>query len=478
MYDVLIIGAGVIGGFVAKELSRYNIKTIILDKENDVGNVTSAANSAIIHSGYDPFPGTNKAKHNIRGSKLYEQICQELDVEFKRVGSLTCATEEEQIEALHALVARAKENNVEVKLLDKEETKKQEPFINDNVIASLYAPTAAIVNPFELCVAIVENAVDNGVTLKLNEEVTKITKKKDYYIVKTKDNTYEAKVVVNAAGLYSDEIAKMVNLNSFKIRPRKGEYIVLDHFEEPYVSHVLFPMPSNKGKGIMMAPTTHNNYLVGASSDFIDDKGDYSTHKETIDEIISSVNKMVSHLPLKRNIRQFSGLRSTGNTGDFIIEEKDGFIILGAIESPGLAAAPSIALEAVELVSKTLDLNEKENYNPKRRKVNRLSKMGMEERNKLIKENPSYGRIICRCEQISEGEVIDSIRRNAGATTVKGVKKRCRPGFGLCQGGFCEPRVIEILARELNKDMLDIRYDGLKSYILKTYSKESGDTND
>jgi glycerol-3-phosphate dehydrogenase len=334
------------------------------------------------------------------------------------------------------------------------------------------------VNPFELCVAIVENAVDNGVTLKLNEEVTKITKKKDYYIVKTKDNTYEAKVVVNAAGLYSDEIAKMVNLNSFKIRPRKGEYIVLDHFEEPYVSHVLFPMPSNKGKGIMMAPTTHNNYLVGASSDFIDDKGDYSTHKETIDEIISSVNKMVSHLPLKRNIRQFSGLRSTGNTGDFIIEEKDGFIILGAIESPGLAAAPSIALEAVELVSKTLDLNEKENYNPKRRKVNRLSKMGMEERNKLIKENPSYGRIICRCEQISEGEVIDSIRRNAGATTVKGVKKRCRPGFGLCQGGFCEPRVIEILARELNKDMLDIRYDGLKSYILKTYSKESGDAND
>lgn len=472
MYDIIVIGAGVIGSAVARELSRYKAKILLLDKENDVGNVTSMANSAIVHSGYDPKPGTNKAKYNVEGNKMYDLLAKELDVEFKRIGSLTCATNEEEMKAIEGFVSKAKENGVEVKLLNKEETKKIEPFVSDNVIGSLYAPSAGIVNPFELCVALSENAIDNGVELLLNEEVLEINKLADKYVVRTNKNEFEAKVVVNAAGLYSDKIAKMVGLDYFSITPRKGEYFVLDHFEKPFVSHVIFPAPSEKGKGILVTPTTHNNYLIGPSSEFVDDKSDLSTDKPTLDNVRASAGKLVKDIPFGYIIRQFSGLRATGSTHDFVIDEHDGFVNLGAIESPGLASAPSIAKEAVRLVNNVLNLEINPDFNPFRKKVVRLKKMSLEERNELIKKDPKFGHIVCRCEGISEGEVIDSIRRNAGARTVKGVKKRCRPGFGKCQGGFCEPLIVEILARELNLDPLKVRYDSKESYILQCETKE------
>ena len=471
MYDVVIIGAGVVGASIARELSKYKLKTLVLDKENDVGNVTSMANSAIVHSGYDPKPGTKKAFHNVRGNSLYDDIAKNLDVEFKRIGSLTCAINEEELEVIQHYLPRAKENNVEVKLLNKEETKALEPFISDNVIASLYAPSAGIINPFELTVALMENAMDNGVALKLNTEVIDVTRTNNGYIVKTNGEEIEAKVVINSAGLYSDKVARMLGIDTFEVKPRKGEYFVLDHFNKPFVSHVIFPTPTAKGKGILVTPTTHGNYLVGPSSEWVEDKEDLSTDKLTLDVVRSKSSTLVNNIPFQYMIRQFSGLRATGSTGDFIIENHDGFIVLGGIESPGLASAPSIALEVVDLVKENITLEENKDFNPVRRKINRLSKMSEEERNELIKADPRYGRIVCRCESISEGEVVDAIHRNAGARTIKGVKKRCRPGFGKCQGGFCEPLIVEILARELNKDPMEIKYDTNEAYILQSETK-------
>ena len=471
MYDVVIVGAGAVGSSIARELSKYKLKTLVVERENDVGNVTSMANSAIVHSGYDPKPGTKKAFHNVRGNRLYDEIANDLDVEFKRIGSLTCAINDEELEVIEHYLPRAKENGVEVKLLNKEETKELEPFVSDNVIASLYAPTAGIINPFELTVALMENAMDNGVELKLNTEVVDITKTSNGYLVKTNNEEIETRVVINSAGLYSDKVARMLGIDTFEVKPRKGEYFVLDHFKQPFVSHVIFPTPTAKGKGILVTPTTHGNYLVGPSSEWVEDKEDLSTDKLTLDDVRSKSSTLVSNIPFQYMIRQFSGLRATGSTGDFIIENHDGFIVLGGIESPGLASAPSIALEVVELVKENMELVSNESFNPKRRKLNKLANMSEEERNELIKRDPRYGRIVCRCESISEGEVVDIIHRNAGATTVKGVKKRCRPGFGKCQGGFCEPLIVEILSRELNKDPMEIRYDSNDAYILQSETK-------
>lgn len=471
MYDIIVIGAGAVGCAVAREATKYKLKVLVMDKENDVGNKTSMANSAIVHSGYDPKPGTNKAFHNVRGNKLYDELCKDLDVEFKRIGSLTCATNEEELAIIEGYLSRSKENGVEVKLLNKEETKKLEPFVSDKVIGSLYAPSAGIINPFELTVALMENAMDNGAELRLNEEVLDVKKVKDHYVVVTNKGELEAKVVVDSAGLYSDKIAKMVGVDTFEIKPRKGEYFVLDHFKKPFVSHVIFPTPSAKGKGILVTPTTHGNYLVGPSSEFVDEKDDFSTDKLTLDDVRSKSSLLVDNIPFQYMIRQFSGLRATGSTGDFIIENHDGFIVLGGIESPGLASAPSIALKVLELVSENIKLEANPEFKKERRKVYRLNKMSEEERNELIKKYPSFGHIVCRCETVSEGEVVDAIRRNAGPTTIKGVKKRCRPGFGKCQGGFCEPLILQILARELNKDPMSIKYDSDDAYILESETK-------
>ena len=471
MYDVIIIGSGVVGASIAREASKYKLRVLVLDKDNDVGNGTSMANSAIVHSGYDPKPGTKKAFHNVRGNSLYDKLTEELDVEFKRIGSLTCATNDEEKEVIEHYVERSKENGVEVKLLNKEETKKLEPFISDKVIESLYAPSAGIINPFELTVALMENAMDNGVELMLNEEVIGVKKENDIYKVTTKNSVYESKLVVDSAGVYSDKIANMVGIEDYNITPRKGEYFVLDHFNKSFISHVIFPTPTSKGKGILVTPTTHGNYLVGPSSEFVDSKDDLSTDKLTLDEVRSKATTLVDNIPFQYIIREFSGLRATGNTGDFIIEDHEGFILLAGIESPGLASAPSIALEVLELIGKEIKLEKNEAFNPYRRKLYRLSKMSDKERNELIKKDPRFGRIVCRCEHVSEGEVVDIINRNAGARTIKGVKKRCRPGFGKCQGGFCEPLIMQILARELNIDPMDVKYDSNEAYILDSETK-------
>ena len=481
IYDVIIVGGGVIGCAIARELSKYKLRTVLLEKNNDVCNETSAANSAIVHSGYDPLPNSLKAQMNVLGNSMYPQMCKELDVPFIQNGSLTIATTDDEMNTLLSLQKRANENKVETKILSSEEVLKLEPQLNKDIKGALFAPTCGIVNPFELTVALMENAMDNGVELLLNHEVNNIKINENSVSVFCKnDKELECKVLINAAGLFADDINAFVDKDSFTITPRKGQYFVLDHFDLNFVKHTLFMVPSDKGKGVLVTPTTSGNYLIGPSSDFVDDKQDLSTTKDILDSVRSQASRIIENIPYANLIRQYSGLRAVSSTGDFIIEHSKvskNLINVAGIQSPGLASCPAIALKVVELLKECMPLNVNEEFNPIRRKVYRLKEMSLEDKNKLISENPQFGHIVCRCEKISEGEIVDCIHRNCGATTVKGVKKRCRPGFGKCQGAMCEASVIKILARELKKDESEILYSENDSNILK-YETKVGDCDD
>ena len=473
MFDCIIIGAGVIGVSVARALSRYNVNVLVLEKNGDVGSGQSGANSAIIHSGYDPHVGTLKAKYNVLGNKMWARACEELDVEFKQIGSITVATKDEQLKLLEELAENGRQNGVPVRILDQKELFEIEPFVTKKAIKGLLAPTAGIVNPFEYVVHAMENAMDNGVKLHLEEEVLSITSPdNETYLVKTNKGEYETKVVINAAGLYSDEINNMFFHDGEKIEPRRGQYYVLDHFDTPYVTHTLFSLPSELGKGVLVSPTTHGNYLIGPSSDFIDDKEDTKTTHDILNKVVEQAKLLVDDLHLQENIREFSGLRAYHKSNDFVINMKKlGFINLLGIQSPGFVSSLAIAEDVIKMVDEVINLEEKENYNPIRRKQIKMAKLSLEERDKVIKENPDYGQIICRCEGVSLGEIKDAIHRNCGATSIKGVKKRVRPGFGKCQGSFCETLVNKILANELHKDMLDIKYQDEDAYILTSKLK-------
>ena len=481
IYDVIIVGGGVIGCAIARELSKYKLRTVLLEKNNDVCNETSAANSAIVHSGYDPLPNSLKAQMNVLGNSMYPQMCKELDVPFIQNGSLTIATTDDEMNTLLSLQKRANENKVETKILSSEEVLKLEPQLNKDIKGALFAPTCGIVNPFELTVALMENAMDNGAELLLNHEVNNIKINENSVSVFCKnDKELECKVLINAAGLFADDINAFVDKDSFTITPRKGQYFVLDHFDLNFVKHTLFMVPSDKGKGVLVTPTTSGNYLIGPSSDFVDDKQDLSTTKDILDSVRSQASRIIENIPYANLIRQYSGLRAVSSTGDFIIEHSKvskNLINVAGIQSPGLASCPAIALKVVELLKECMPLNVNEEFNPIRRKVYRLKEMSLEDKNKLISENPQFGHIVCRCEKISEGEIVDCIHRNCGATTVKGVKKRCRPGFGKCQGAMCEASVIKILARELKKDESEILYSENGSNILK-YETKVGDCHD
>lgn len=476
MYDIIIIGAGVIGASIARELAKYELKTLVLEKNSDVGDETSSANSAIVHSGYDPHPGTLKAELNVLGNEMFTKVCEDLDVEFKRIGSLTVATNLEEADTLTKLYQNGLENGLEngrdIEMVCQSKLREMEPFITKKAIKALYAKNAGIINPFELVVALMENAIDNGVELKLNEEVIAIRRKEDFYYVKTANKEYQTRVVVNCAGVHSDLINNLVCEKKEEIKPRKGEYYVLDHFPSEYIRHTLFSVPSSKGKGVLVSPTTHGNYLIGPSSEFVGAKDDKATDTLTLKEVINQAYRLVDNIPMQYVIRQFSGLRAYHDSNDFVINcPERGFINLLGIQSPGLASSPAIALKAVELIKNELSkfdisLIENQSFNPKRRPLYRLNNLTIEERQALIEKDPRFGKMVCRCEKVSLGEVVDCIHRSCGARTVKGVKKRVRPGFGKCQGGFCEPLILKILSEELGKNPLDIKYANPNSYIL------------
>ena len=476
VYDVIIIGAGITGTMIARELSKYQCSVLVIEKENDVGNKTTNANSAIIHSGYDPVPGTLKAKFNVLGNQKYDQIADELDVPFSRVGSLTVALYDSQLDTLKELKKRSEENGVEVRLLTAEEVKALEPHINPEVKGALLAPTAGIIDPFNLCVHAMENAIDNGVTLQRSEEVVDIQKDGDIYLVKTNKNTHQGKIVINAAGNYADKIASLIEEIDWKITPRKGEYFVLDHYDASLVNHVIFPLPSEKGKGILVTMTTSGNYLVGPSSEQIDDKDDYSTDSLTLSDVRRQGSDMVPSVPFNQVIRVFSGLRPTCTRHDFVIEysKKDKhFINVGGIESPGLVSSPAIAEYVVnELVKPIISLKEKENYNPRVRRYHRLYNEMLTGDYSYSNEHEGYGEIICNCEKVTKGEIMDVLSRSCPPVSVKGLKRRTRAGYGKCQGGFCQPRVVLLLADYYHVSPLEIPLDDEGSYILSNEVKE------
>lgn len=475
-FDVLVVGAGVVGAFITRELSRYNLKVALVEAKNDVGDGCSGANSAIIHSGYDPEPGTLKAKFNALANPMWDQIADELDIHFERIGSLTVALTDSQVDTLKYLAERSSKNGINVKLLNADEVKKLEPNISSSVKTALFAPTAGIIDPFTTVVHTVENAVDNGVTLFLNNRVKSIEKENDYFIVKTNKNIFKSKIVINCAGVYSDKIAAMIEEIDWKTTPRRGEYYVLDHFAYGFVNHTIFPLPSEKGKGILITPTTSGNYLMGPSSDVIDDYDDVSTDKPTLEIIKNQILDMVPSVPLNKVIRTFAGNRPTTTRHDFIIEyakTDKNFINVAGIESPGFVSSPAIAKYVVEeLVGNNVSLLEKNDFNPYIRKHPILFDMGLEKRKEFVSKNPKYGEIVCNCEKISLGEIEDTLSRNVAPRSVKGVKKRCRAGFGLCQGGFCQSKVAEILANHYKVSLLDVLYDEEESNILVSKIKE------
>lgn len=464
-YDIIIIGGGIIGCSIARELSRFSASVLVLDKESDVCEGTSKANSAIIHGGFDAKPGTLKAKFNLQGNLMMDRLSSELDFSFRRNGALVVCWGENGLETLEMLKARGEKNGVEkLQILNREEALKIEPNLADGVYAALYVPTSGIVCPFEMTIAYAENAVANGAVFQLSTEVKRITKDKDgIFHIFTNAGEYNAKCMINCAGVYADQIHNMVCEPSFTITARKGEYMLLDKTAGDLIQHTIFQTPTSMGKGVLVTPTIHGNLLIGPTALDIDDKEDTATTFKGLEAVQGKSELSVKGIPLKQVITSFSGLRATGDTGDFVIREDPkvkNFIDVACIESPGLSSAPAIALYVRDLVKDLISLSEKDDFHPERKGIRKLSQMSFEERKTLIAEHPEYGQIICRCEQISEGEILDSIRRPLGATTLDGVKRRVRAGMGRCQAGFCSPKVIEILSRELNIPYGEVKKNG------------------
>lgn len=450
--DVLIIGGGVIGCSIARELSRYQCKTILLEKEEDVCSGTSKANSAIVHAGYDAKTGSLKAELNVKGNAMMEELSKELDFEFKRNASIVLCFAEEDRPALEALLERGKANGVpDLKIISGDEVRAIEPNISEEVVAALYAPTGGIVCPFGLTIAMAENACDNGVEFHFNKEVEMIGKTENGYLVETKDGTYETTYVVNAAGVYADVLHNMVSEKKLTIVPRRGEYYLLEKEAGKHVSATIFQLPGKYGKGILVTPTVHGNLLVGPTATDQEDKDLAMTTAEGLDEIRVKADKSVKNIPLRQVITTFSGLRAHELGDDFVLgepEDAEGFFDAAGIESPGLSCAPALGKYLAEMVAAKAGYEEKSDFNPKGKGIVRAAELSVEERAKLIAEKPEYGSIVCRCENISEGEIIDAITRTLGARSLDGIKRRVRQGMGRCQAGFCTPRTMNILSRE------------------------------
>ncbi|MBQ8250152.1 MAG: NAD(P)/FAD-dependent oxidoreductase [Clostridia bacterium] len=462
MYDVAVIGAGVVGAMIARELAAYKLNICILEKEHDVAMGATKANSAIVHAGFDAKEGSLKAKLNVKGSKMMENVTHELGVKYRRNGSLVVGFNEEDRVTLETLLERGKTNGVEgLEIIERDRLTVLEPNIADGVKCALYAPTGAIVCPYELTVAAIGNAMDNGAKLKCSFPVTTITAHEDFYEISSGNDTVKARFIVNAAGVYSDAVARMIGDDTFTVHPRRGEYLVLDKECGNTVSHTIFMTPSKMGKGILVSPTVDNNLLLGPTAVDTVDKDDKSTTPEFFTSIFDIAAKTVKNIPRNKTITSFCGLRAVGDTGDFIITSpREHFINAAGIESPGLSASPAIAEYVRELLgSDGLKLEKKEDHVRTRRPMHAFREANIDEKNRMIKENPAYGRIVCRCEGVTEGEILDAIRTNPRATDLDGVKRRTRAQMGRCQGGFCSPYIIELLSREL-----DIPYENVTKF--------------
>ena len=482
-YDIAIIGAGIVGSCIARELSKYKLNVCMIEKADDVSCGTSKANSGIIHAGYDPVPESLMAKLNVQGTAMYEQLSQELHFDYKKIGSLVVAFNEEDLSHIQKLYERGTANGVQnMKIINQDELRELEPNINEEALGALYAPTAGITSPYQATWAIAENAVLNGVKLFLETEVHQIVQPqddKDFWTVKTGKGDFVCRCVINAAGLFADKISQMAGAKKFTIKPRRGEYFLLDNKCAGLANHTLFQCPDEKGKGVLLTPTADGNILVGPSAEEDDDKTNTKTTREGQNLITSKAEKTIPDIPKRNIINSFSGLRAIPYDEDgkvikdFIIEEDANakrFLNVAGICSPGLSAAPAIGVYVAELVQKALGIEFQKNpdFTAIRRGIESFKHASAERKAQLIEENALYGRIICRCEMITEAEIVAAIKSPVGAKDLDGVKRRTRAGMGRCQSGFCSPRVTEILSRELNIPMTSVTKNGGCSYILNS----------
>lgn len=479
-YDIIIIGAGVVGAHIARQLSRYRLRILLLDKAADVGDGTTKANTAIVHAGYDAKPGTNKARFNVAGNAMFEQVCGELDVEFDRCGTYVVGVSDEDLVTLQGLYERGLENGIPgLELISGEEMRHREPGLTESTTGALHAGTGGIVDPFALCFAAAENAVSNGVELRLETEVRGFLREGDRIAgVTTSRGEFRSRWTIIAAGLYADELMRAAGLDGFSITPRKGEYFVLDRTAHAQVRNVLFPCPTPVSKGILVTPTIHGNVMLGPTATDIDDKENLSTTAEGLNEVMTGALKLVPGLDTRQIIRSFTGLRAAGSTGDFLIDtppERPGLLVLAGIESPGLTASPAIALHVVEMLREAgLELAERPEFNPARKGIPRFSHLSLAEQEALIAQDPRYGRVICRCETVTEGEVVAACHTPIPARTYDAMKRRTRIGTGRCQGAFDTPYVIEIMAREYGLSPLEITQKGGDSPMVVRRTKAVG----
>lgn len=472
MKDVIIIGGGVVGCSVARELSRFDADILLLERGNDVSVGTTKANSGIVHGGYDAKPGTLKAKFNVAGNAMFDALARELDFPFKRNGSMVLCFDKADIGKLLELKEQGVKNGVQglYVLEGYEAVKAMEPYVSENVVAALVVPNGGIVSPYEMTIAYAENAATNGVEFRFGSEVTAIDRIDGGLQVTCADGfTAQAKYVVNAAGVYADVINNMISPDKMHITARKGDYELLDKTCGYMASHTLFQMPTKMGKGVLVTPTCHGNILVGPTATDVTDKDDVAT---TPEELASAFDRALLTMPSlnRRNIiTQFSGLRAHLDTDDFVIGESaavKGLYNVAGIESPGLSSAPAIAVHVAEEIAKKLSLGKNANFVAERKGIPHFATLSDEERQKLVAENPLYGRIVCRCETVTEGEIVEAIRRKPGAVDMDGVKRRTRQGMGRCQAGFCTPRVMEILSRELGVPMTEVTKRGGNSQFV------------
>ena len=475
MQDVIIIGCGVTGAACAYALSQYDLRVTILEAANDVASGTTKANSAILHAGYDPEPGTLMARLNVEGVRMAEEICKKLDVPYKKTGSMVLAFNAEDQICLETLLDRGRKNGVPgLRILTGDEAREMEPELAPEVTAALLAPSAAIVNPWEYALAMAETAVKNGAALRRLCRVTGISREEGGFTVNTTGGVFHSRFVINAAGVHAGDIHGLIAPPSFAIRPAKGEYYLLDKSEGNRVSRVIFQCPSHLGKGVLVSPTVHGNLIVGPTSE-PSGAEDVSVTARGLETVRRLAARSVPGVRFRENIRNFAGVRASSDRGDFIIEESavPGFFDVAGVCSPGLSAAPAIANYLVELMAERgLTLKEKTDYDDSRKRV-RFHELDGEARNALIARDPRYGRVVCRCETVTEGEVIACLHTPIPPASINGVKRRAGAGMGRCQGGFCGPRVQEIMARELGVEPREIPLEGPESYILTGETKEA-----
>ena len=476
MYDAVIIGGGAVGCAVARYLSRYRLSICLVERGEDVCVGTSKANSAICHAGFDAPVGSAKARFNVEGSRMMEGLSRELDFPYRRCGSLVLCFDEAELPHLRELLERGVQNGVEgLEILDRAALRALEPAVSDKAVAALWAPTGAVLCPFGMTIALAENAAANGCAFRFNTEVARIERRDGFFRLYTGGDCIDTRVVISAAGVYGDALHNQLCADKLTIVPRRGEYCLLDRTCGQLVQHTIFQLPSAMGKGVLVTPTVHGNLLVGPTAVDQPDKDRTATTAEGLRSVAETAAKSVENLPMRDVITSFAGLRAhlSGPEDDFIVgESTDGFFEAVGIESPGLSSAPAIGRYLAELAAAKLHAAEKKDFITQRRDMPHPREMDFASRQDLIARDPAYGQVICRCEGVTEGEIRDAIRRVPGARSLDGVKRRVRAGMGRCQGGFCGPKVMELLSRELHVPITALTKDGGESRLLAGRTKE------